>query len=169
MKRLNYCCLAIILVVAIFSVSNASAADLYLDWPLINDYYYSDSNIIAKDDCEVEQGKWAGLIAANSISFQPGFRVESGAEFGAVIGDYSILPPDLDKDADELPDGWEFTYFADLDETGDGDYDADGVLNYIEFRLGSDPTNINDIPAPVISYEYDALGRIKEIIRISAQ
>ncbi len=169
MKRLNFYCLAIVLVIAIFSVSNASAADLYLDWPLVNDYYHSDSNIIAQDDCEVGQGKWAWLIAANSISLQPGFRVEAGAEFGAIIGDYSDLPPNLDHDADDLSDGWEFTYFADLDETGDGDYDADGVLNYIEFRLGSDPTNINDIPAPVISYDYDALGRIKEIIRIPAQ
>ena len=45
-----------------------------------------------------------------------------------------------DTDSDGLQDDWEISNFGDLDETGDGDPDQDGVTNLIEFQTGANPT-----------------------------
>lgn len=49
-------------------------------------------------------------------------------------------PLDSDFDGDGLPDGWEMQYAGDLDTLdGAGHNDADGLTNYEEFLLGSNP------------------------------
>jgi hypothetical protein len=73
-----------------------------------------------------------------------------------------------DNDSDDLPDWWEVLYAgANLDVlTGrNGDADGDGISNWVEYIVGTDPT-VADSNGPGISYEYDELGRIKKIIRI---
>jgi hypothetical protein len=78
---------------------------------------------------------------------------------------------DFDNDDDGLADWWEVKY-AGMDlgllTSRNEDYDGDGVSNYIEFKLGSNPM-LNDLPGAGIHYEYDELGRIKKIFRIPAQ
>ena len=79
---------------------------------------------------------------------------------------------DIDNDDDDLQDWWEITYFGSYtcQECGrNDDYDDDGVTNYFEFRLETNPANSGDYPTPGNYYEYDALGRIKKIIRIKPQ
>lgn len=44
-----------------------------------------------------------------------------------------------DADLDGLPDGWETSYFGNLSQNGEGDYDNDGVTNLLEFGQGSNP------------------------------
>jgi len=51
-------------------------------------------------------------------------------------GNYST-----DTDSDGLPDGWEQQYFSDLDETGLGDSDGDGLIHIDEYANGTDPNN----------------------------
>ncbi len=46
-----------------------------------------------------------------------------------------------DTDNDGMDDSWEETYFGDLDEEPDGDFDADGTDNLTEFRLGLIPND----------------------------
>jgi hypothetical protein len=45
-----------------------------------------------------------------------------------------------DSDHDGLPDSWEKTHFTNLNQTGKGDPDKDGLNNTQEFKLGTDPT-----------------------------
>ena len=77
------------------------------------------------------------------------------------------LVTDWDTDDDGLNDAWELTYFNSLDQSGDMDSDNDGASNYIEQLTKSDPTDVYSIPKPGNYYEYDALGRIKRLIRIN--
>lgn len=44
-----------------------------------------------------------------------------------------------DTDTDGLPDWWETHFFGDLDETGLGDFDGDGVSNLQEYQDDTDP------------------------------
>ena len=44
-----------------------------------------------------------------------------------------------DSDADGLPDDWETTHFASLNQSFGEDPDRDGLPNLLEFALGSDP------------------------------
>ena len=78
---------------------------------------------------------------------------------------------DPDNDADGLPDWWEISH-AGLDlsvvEGRNGDADGDGVSNWIEYKLGTDPTAVNE-KGPGLHYDYDELGRIKSIQRIPSK
>ena len=56
-----------------------------------------------------------------------------------------------DTDGDELNDEWEMNYFGTLERDGSGDYDNDGILDYMEYILGTDPTREDHPPTvPVI-------------------
>ena len=46
-----------------------------------------------------------------------------------------------DSDEDGLPDDWEQYYFSNLNETGSGDPDQDGLVNLQEFQCGSNPVD----------------------------
>jgi|GEM_PF-2420408 len=72
----------------------------------------------------------------------------------------------MDNDDDDLPDWWEVKYFGyTLKNARDQDSDGDGVTNYVELQLGTNPAN-SDLPGSGLHYEYDALGRMKQIYRI---
>lgn len=143
------------------SVSIASAADLHINEPLTSQFYQTDGSIVAQSGCELEAPHWAWFVASNSVRLEPGFRVGSGGEFGIVIGDgYQDLPRDLDYNGNGLPDWWELHYLADPN----ADPDGDGVINSLEHRFGTDPMDSSSKPVG-IHYEYDAFGRIKEILR----
>jgi hypothetical protein len=45
----------------------------------------------------------------------------------------------VDRDGDGLPDDWELAKFGNLSQTAAGDYDSDGVSNYLEYVLGRNP------------------------------
>ena len=149
MKRQNFCFLAIVLAIAIFSTSYATAADLYLNSSLETDYYQSDGNIFAQDGCVVPQAKNVRFLAESSITLEPGFRVEAGSTFGATIGDYNDVPPEADIDGDDLPDYWELASFSgSIIPSRDGDYDSDGHSNFAEYNLETDAADENDVPDP---------------------
>jgi hypothetical protein len=48
---------------------------------------------------------------------------------------------DVDLDGDGMWDSWELTHFGNLNQTGTGDYDGDGMTNLQEFQSGTDPSN----------------------------
>jgi len=51
-----------------------------------------------------------------------------------------ILEGLVDSDQDGLPDVWEMFYFGALSEFAGGDYDGDGLTNFIEWQVGTNPT-----------------------------
>ena len=61
----------------------------------------------------------------------------------AVVGQATVS---TDTDEDGLDDTWETTYFGDLDEGADTDYDSDGYRNLLEFTGGSNPTLPGSVP-----------------------
>lgn len=77
----------------------------------------------------------------------------------------------LDNDGDGLPDLWEVEYSGlNLVTLADrnGDADSDGISNWVEYKLGTNPLADNDA-GPGIYYKYDKLGRVKKIERIPSQ
>jgi len=50
-----------------------------------------------------------------------------------------------DSDNDGLPDAWEFTNFAGLVQTPDGDFDGDGFSNGSEYLAGTDPRDATSL------------------------
>ena len=56
------------------------------------------------------------------------------------IDDYGVTENcDVDLDGDGMWDSWELAYFGNLNQTGNGDYDSDGVSNYLEYIQGRNP------------------------------
>jgi parallel beta-helix repeat protein len=77
------------------------------------------------------------------------YRVSAVNEVGE--GQWSIdiyvTPINLsDIDQDNLPDSWEQSYFGDLNQEPDNDYDGDGYTNLQEYLGDSDPTDGKDYP-----------------------
>ncbi|MDF7802050.1 sulfatase-like hydrolase/transferase [Pontiellaceae bacterium B1224] len=53
---------------------------------------------------------------------------------------------DVDSDEDDLLDSYEMDTFGNLDQSGGDDSDNDGVINFVEQSLGSDPTTNASLP-----------------------
>jgi outer membrane protein assembly factor BamB len=71
-----------------------------------------------------------------------------GLSDGDEVHTYLTQPLNRDTDGDRMPDGWEINYSFDPLSNTDSelDFDEDSYANYIEFFLGTDPTNVNEIP-----------------------
>jgi alpha-tubulin suppressor-like RCC1 family protein len=61
------------------------------------------------------------------------------------LGDGSTTATEVpvlnDGDGDDMSDTWEYEHFDDMDETVNGDADADGLTNKEEFLYGTSPTD----------------------------
>lgn len=55
--------------------------------------------------------------------------------------------PASDKDGDGMEDQWEQDHFGNLDRNGAGDFDNDGIMDYDEFILGTDPEREDNAPS----------------------
>lgn len=63
-----------------------------------------------------------------------------------LVKNIPIVIRDRDTDNDQMPDAWEMSYFGDLNQTGDMDYDRDGINNLTEYALDAldtDPTIVD--------------------------
>lgn len=64
-----------------------------------------------------------------------------------------------DSDDDGLPDSWEQDVFGNLEQTGEGDLDEDGLTNAREFLFGTNPNNVDsDDDGLSDAEEIDVLG-----------
>jgi len=52
----------------------------------------------------------------------------------------ALGPTDADADGDWMDDAWEIEHFADTARDGTGDFDGDGIDDFTEFQLDTDPT-----------------------------
>jgi hypothetical protein len=84
---------------------------------------------------------------------------------------YNPNETNTDNDGDGLPDAWEVQFAGlNLDSLAgrNGDADGDGISNWIEYKLGTNPLQAYG-KGPGIYYEYDKLGRIKKIERLPSR
>ena len=89
-----------------------------------------------------------GVLVAKGLGMGPG--ADSFRGFGfvgdgeALLDDVRVTrirPQGLSADGDRLPDDWELRHFGNLERTGYGDADGDGVRDIDEWRAGTDPLN----------------------------
>ncbi len=55
----------------------------------------------------------------------------------------ALGPTEADRDGDWMDDTWENEYFGDTSRDGEGDYDGDGLTDFIEFQIGTLPDNVD--------------------------
>ena len=97
---------------------------------------------------------------------------EEDTNFNGMVDAGETDPRNPDSDSDGMKDGWEFQYSesCDLDPLdptdATADCDGDSYSNVIEFLTDKDPINSLNKPSPGNYFQYDAIGRIKSIIRI---
>jgi parallel beta-helix repeat protein len=165
-----------------------TSPDLLLEGLLAGGAYYSDTNIIVLNNSSIQNGHHVSLSANLNTIIKAGFRLSPGGRLTINNIDDDGLSNaweienlgHLDQGPDDNPDGdwminyWEFVFGFDPQhddrESGrNDDHDNDGFSNYIESVFGSDPSitaDKPDLPGPGALYAYDALGRIKSIMRV---
>ncbi len=88
-----------------------------------------------------------GQLLAKELGFASPVAEFSMLSLDGISGGLDALrvstnePAGLSLDLDTIPDDWERIYFGNLNQEEAGDFDADGVSNLAEYRLGLDPTN----------------------------
>ncbi len=119
--------------------NHADAAILNTDyWQIVDNPYHPDGylpwNPSASSDSNKSIANIGQLKAVFSLRFE------------------TLKSSGLDSDGDGLADSWEFLHFTNLEQTANGDPDGDGISNWQEFSLNTDPkevgsdTNSNGIP-----------------------
>lgn len=85
---------------------------------------------------------------------------QDGISDGQEVLEIGSDPNKLDSDADGMPDGFEHQYsLLILQNDSDGDKDADGLSNFLEFQTGTDPEN-SDTDGDGLSDSVDAMPLI---------
>ncbi len=65
-----------------------------------------------------------------------------------------------DADSDGLPDWWEINNFGNLGQTGSGDTDGDGLSNFQEYTIGTNP-NRASVPDSSSEINLQVFGPLK--------
>lgn len=92
----------------------------------------------AEQSVTIRDGGTATFSAGKRIVLKPGFHAEQGSSFTA---DFSY-----DSDFDGLPTAWESLYGLDpLLSNAYQDNDGDGIINIVEYLLGTSPV-VADAP-----------------------
>ncbi len=103
----------------------------------------------------VDQGNGEGIFEWRTIVGQSGvyaitFKASDGALDISRRSRITVLSLS-DTDGDGMEDAWEMEQFSHLDNDGAGDADGDGIRDYLEYLLGTDPNREDNAPTiPVI-------------------
>ncbi len=102
-----------------------------------------------------DQGNGTGIFRWTPSTGQAGIYNNSFTASDGILADTKramiTVNSHDDTDGDSLNDDWEMAHFGTLDRDGTGDYDNDGISDYMEYLLGTDPTRKDTPPSvPVI-------------------
>jgi hypothetical protein len=95
-------------------------------------YFTTQTNQVEETNSVVDIGYHYVAVDANGIPF---------ATFTNGVPDYIE-----DSNCNGIPDWWELLYFGNLNQPANGDYDGDGVSNYIEWLEGRNPAIPGAVP-----------------------
>ncbi|CAB1063454.1 Flagellar hook-length control protein FliK [Olavius sp. associated proteobacterium Delta 1] len=98
-----------------------------------------------------DQGDGSGIFAwLPSIGQAGTYSITFSASDGA-LEDFQrtvlSIYPQGDTDGDGMNDDWEMQHFGSLDRDGGGDYDEDGIPDFLEYLLGTDPDREDTPPS----------------------
>jgi len=111
--------------------------------PLFTDSSSNDLHLKATSPC-IDKGNNNALNLPDN-DFEGDGRILDGNNDGIANVDMGVDEyVFIDTDSDGLPDDWEITYFGDLSQSSNGDYDEDKKTNFEEYQAGSDPTSKPD-------------------------
>ena len=84
-----------------------------------------------------------------NIDFEGNSRIIDGDSDGTAAVDMGADEcAFIDTDNDGLPDDWEITYFGDISQEHNDDYDEDGLVNLEEYQTGTNPASGKNIIKP---------------------
>ena len=133
----------------------------------------SGSSFLATiDDCDFDgmPGAWEDSYFCVSSSIDDA-NVDFDQDGLTNIGEYyyGTDPCDPDTDNDGMPDGWEVNHGLNpnSDDDASEDADGDGIPNWLEYQAGTNPNDPGSKPQKGVYYRYDAVGRIKSIVRLN--
>jgi len=157
-----------VMVAYVYIYPNNLPSEIMLSWlasdGTTNRAYWGSDNIAVSPRVSIgslpSAGKWVRLEApASTVGLQGrtltgmAFTLFNGWAAWDRAGKY--VP---DSDADGLPDSWERKYFGNLNQTGSGDFDGDGLTNLQEYQLGTDPTKIDTDGDGLTDYQETLIG-----------
>jgi hypothetical protein len=109
--------------------------------------------IRGRDELAFPFGLALGPLNSVALAGSTQMTAPPNAEWDFLTVAYAVPSPQIDADADGLPDSWESTFFGTTVGHGPGDdADGDGVVERLEYAFGMNPTasDPDRVPAPVL-------------------
>ena len=132
MKPIRLFLLAYIVFILSLQAATVSAVDLVIAPQTLNGpspIIYDSIEGIVLDAVVINSGANVTADAAYEVTLKPGTKIKSGARFVVRM-----------KDKDGMSNRCEMTYFGNLDQNPDDDFDGDQLTNNQECQLNIDPT-----------------------------
>jgi hypothetical protein len=136
-------------------VSALSSSRLSVSWPYLAGYEVAAYELVQDNLTTLNSGTNNFLVASNFApssvhAFQLRFRLADGRQ-SALSSPAMGTTWGEDLNGDGLPDDWQARYWGPKDykwPAGKIDTDGDGMSNYQEFLVGTDPTDPNSVLRP---------------------
>lgn len=109
--------------------------------------------IRGRDEMAFPFGLALGPLNSVALAGSTQMTAPPNAEWDFLTVAYAVPSPQVDADADGLPDSWETTFFGTTVGHGPGDdADGDGVVERLEYAFGMNPTasDPDRVPAPAL-------------------
>ncbi len=132
---------------------------------LLSNIYNNPNGGITITNASVEPFGTVLVVANGDIGMSGEVEIKPGSTFTALYGYYPNLTRTTDSDHNGLPDWWELVHYGQLGQNPNTDLTNSGISDYWRGKLNLDPTDPNSRPAPGTYYDYDAVGRIRGILR----
>ncbi|WP_459924020.1 3-coathanger stack domain-containing protein [Desulfatiferula olefinivorans] len=136
----------------------------------IGDMMISNNSFLTNLNLDSLCSVGANSIIENNENLCPVLCEDLRLQVAACSGSTFIIKSNdsrCDNDDDGMSDQWELDHGLDIyGDDSQLDNDGDGFVNSVEYVIGTQPGNSQDKPNPGNYYQYDALGRITNIVRI---
>ncbi len=112
---------------------------------------YSSSNRVATLPTGVNHSLTWNVMGDLGGNVVTNVLLRARAQDFSLLGDWSPSTPfqinmNQDSNSNGIPDWWELQYFGNLSQTTNGDFDHDGVSNFVEYIADTNPTDPNSYP-----------------------